>query len=82
MAWYRLDDKPSSELMMDCRCFVSSICVTRLQWVNELLPVNTGYVKLPPRTDKTGSCFQEIVLSGVPDLFDRSKILSGGDLSH
>ena len=22
------------------------------------------------------------VLSGVPDLFDRSKILSGGDLSH
>ena len=23
-----------------------------------------------------------ILLSGVPDLFDRNKILSGGDLSH
>ena len=43
-------------------CFVSSICVTRLQWVNELLPANTGYVKWPPRTDKTGSCYQELLL--------------------
>ena len=24
----------------------------------------------------------EILLSGVPDFFDRNKILSGGDLSH
>ena len=25
---------------------------------------------------------QQRLLSGVPDLFDRNKILSGGDLSH
>ena len=58
MAWCRPDDKPSSEPMMDCRCFVSSICITRPQYVNELLPANTGYGKLSPRTDKTGSCYQ------------------------
>ena len=58
MAWCRPDDKLSSEPMMDCRCFVSSICITRLQYVNELLPANTGNVKLSPRTDKTGSCYQ------------------------
>ena len=46
MAWCRLGDKPSSELMMDCRCFVSSIWVIRPQWVNEL------HVKLPQWTDK------------------------------
>ena len=26
--------------------------------------------------------FNDNLLSGVPDLFDRNKILSGGDLSH
>ena len=26
--------------------------------------------------------FTYLLLSGVPDLFDRNKILSGGDLSH
>ena len=29
-----------------------------------------------------GSYQYEDLLSGVPDLFDRNKILSGGDLSH
>ena len=26
--------------------------------------------------------FLQVLLSGVPDFFDRNKILSGGDLSH
>ena len=29
-----------------------------------------------------GGIFDCMLLSGVPDFFDRNKILSGGDLSH
>ena len=74
MAWCWLGDKPSSEPVMDRRCFVSGICVTRPQWVNGLLPANTGYVKLPPRTDKAGSSYQELLWVPVVTQLVRDKM--------
>ena len=40
------------------------------------------YSNLPGANELNHQSRVNFLLSGVPDLFDRNKILSGGDLSH
>ena len=48
------------------------------KWITQIVNIKwSRYCTI--KTRKTVRCF---LLSGVPDLFDRNKILSGGDLSH
>ena len=61
-------------------------CVTKHQ-VKSVLNILVSYLKSRnERTLLSSACktqnFNKDSLSGVPDLFDRNKILSGGDLSH
>ena len=67
MAWRRPGDKPLSEPTMVR--LPTHICVTRPQWVSF---VKVWFMFFESRS----------YLSGVPDLWDRNKILRGGDLSH
>ena len=61
--------------MFDGTCIILVILWALVERVNDLIQVNTI-------TQVTIEIFNTALLSGVPDFFDRNKILSGGDLSH
>ena len=64
-----------TSVMFDGTCIILVILWALVERVNDLIQVNTI-------TQVTIGIFNTALLSGVPDFFDRNKILSGGDLSH
>ena len=53
---------------------LGSTCM-QMQWTHQESFIKTQWI------ESNETC-KHILLSGVPDFFDRNKILSGGDLSH
>ena len=57
------------------------ICNVISHWLRSFTRDQSQRIETGPRCHPKNG-LGELSLSGVPDLFDRNKILSGGDLSH